>query len=264
MFDAKLPGRKTSKTMNSNVRRTALTPLRLESAPLRRKIVAALRRAIETGELKPGDRLVEKDLCQGLSVSRTSLREALRELQTDKLVVAVPRGLIVAEVSEEDAANIYQVRATLEGLVAAQFAQSANDLDVEKLKTAVARLEEAYRSKNFERILDEKKGFYDVICIGAKNTVVRDILDHLGNRINQLRSTSRQDAERWTASLTELKNLANALFARNPKAARAAAIKHVDAAAVVAAQKRAGNAAPVSAGSSGRAVAAEKQPRRQK
>jgi DNA-binding GntR family transcriptional regulator len=220
-----------------------------------------LRRAIETGELKPGARLVEKDLCQELNVSRTSLREALRELQTEKLVVAVPRGLIVAEISEEDAANIYQVRAALEGLVAAQFVESANELDVEKLKEALGRLEAAYRSGDFERILDEKKRFYDAICIGARNAIVRDLLDHLGNRINQLRSTTREDGTRWTASLTELKKLASALFARNRRAARTAAIKHVDAAARAALRKRrdkVGGSAGTSRASA-RAVAARKQ-----
>lgn len=222
----------------NDVTRIALVPLRLESAPLRRKIVVALRRAIETGELKPGARLVEKELCQELNVSRTSLREALRELQVERLVVAGPRGLAVAQVNEEDAANIYQVRATLEGLVAAQFAESANEIDVLQLKSALGRLEDAYRSGDFQKILDEKKGFYDAICVGAHNAIVRDILDHLGNRINQLRSTTRQDSERWTASLTELKKLAGALFARNPRAARAAAIKHVDAAAKVASRKQ--------------------------
>jgi DNA-binding GntR family transcriptional regulator len=226
--------------MSDDTVRAALVPLKLEAAPLRRKIVTALRRAIETGELKPGDRLVEKDLCQDLNVSRTSLREALRELQAEKLLVAVPRGLIVAEISDEDAANIYQVRAALEGLVAAQFAETANALDVETLKAALNRLEDAYRLKDFEKILDAKKDFYDAICLGAKNAVVRDLLDHLGNRINQLRSTSREDDKRWIASLAELKKLAGALFARNPKAARAAAIKHVDAAARTVLRRRDG------------------------
>jgi DNA-binding GntR family transcriptional regulator len=227
---------------NEDVVRIALVPLKSEAAPLRRKIVAALRRAIETGELKPGERLVEKDLCQNLNVSRTSLREALRELHAEKLVVTGPRGLSVAEISEDDAANIYQVRAALEGLVAAQFAERANDLNVEELKRAVVHLEEAYRAKNFEKILDAKKTFYDAICLGARNAVVRDLLDHLGNRINQLRSTSRDDDQRWIASLTELRKLASALLARNPRAARAAAIKHVDAAARTALSRRGGKA----------------------
>lgn len=226
----------------NDLNRAALVPLKLDPAPLRRKITAALRRAIETGELKPGERLVEKDLCEELGVSRTSLREALRELQAERLLVAVPRGLVVAEISDEDAANIYQVRAALEGLVAAQFAETANALDVEKLNTALDRLEAAYRLKDFEKILDAKKHFYDAICLGAKNAVVRDLLDHLGNRINQLRSTAREDDKRWIASLAELKILAGALFARNPKAARTAAIKHVDAAARTALRRRADHA----------------------
>lgn len=216
----------------------AIAPLKLESAPLRRKIVAALRRAIETGELRPGDRLIEKDLCQELGVSRTSLREALRELQAERLVVSMPRGLVVAEISEDDAANIYQVRAALEGLVASQFAQNANEMDVQKLKDALAGLEQAYRSQDFDNVLGAKKKFYDAICFGAKNLIIREILDHLGNRINQLRSTSREDTKRWMASLSELKKLAGALFAHNPRAARIAAIKHVDAAATSATRHR--------------------------
>jgi DNA-binding GntR family transcriptional regulator len=209
----------------------ALVPLLQEAAPLRRKIVASLRHAIEVGEMKPGDRLFEKDLCQKLGVSRTSLREALRELQAEKLIVAVPRGLAVADISEEDAANIYQVRAALESLVAAQFAEKADETDALKLKEALDLLERAYRSGDFRKILEEKKSFYDVICAGARNSIVRDILDHLSTRINQLRSTTRLNTDRWMASLAELTELASALSARNPEAARAAAINHIDAAA---------------------------------
>ncbi len=239
----------------------ALVPLTQESAPLRRKIVIALRHAIEVGELKPGDRLVEKDLCQRLNVSRTSLREALRELQAEKLVTTVPRGLIVAEISEDDAANIYQVRAALEGLVAAQFAEKGNEIDALALETAINRLEQAYRSNDFGKVLSEKKKFYDVICAGARNAIVRDILDHLSTRINQLRSTSRLNSKRGDESLAELRELARAIFARNPKAARAAAIKHIDAAAKAASRNRGAKATSSSEakGSSARPAASRKR-----
>lgn len=232
----------------------ALVPLTQESAPLRRKIVTALRHAIELGELKPGTRLVEKDLCQKLNVSRTSLREALRELQAEKIITAVPRGLFVSEITDEEAANIYRVRAALEGLVAAQFAEQASEMDAQSLEKALDRLERAYRSEDFEQILADKKNFYDVICAGARNGIVRDILDHLSTRINQLRSTSRADRKRGAESLAELKQLAGALSARNPKAARAAAIKHIDAAAETAAKSRhpeAAAAAPEAPGKAG-------------
>jgi DNA-binding GntR family transcriptional regulator len=216
----------------------ALLPLTQESAPLRRKIVVALREAIELGELPPGTRLVEKDLCRALNVSRTALREALRELQAEKIINAVPRGVFVSEITDEEAANIYRVRAALESLVAAQFAEVATERDASLLENALDRLERAYKADDFKGVLTAKKKFYDVICAGARNAIVRDILDHLSTRINQLRSTSRSNAKRGEQSLAELRRLAQALFDRNPKAARGAAIKHIDAAAKSAAENR--------------------------
>lgn len=220
----------------------ALVPLTQESAPLRRKIVLALREAIELGELQPGSRLIEKDLCRVLGVSRTALREALRELQAEKIITAVPRGVFVSEISDAEAANIYRVRAALESLVAEQFADLATEMDAHQLEKALGHLEAAYKADDFKRIITAKKKFYNVICAGARNLIVRDILDHLSTRINQLRSTSRSNATRGEQSLAELKRLAGALFDRNPKAARAAALKHIDAAAKTAAENRRGDA----------------------
>ena len=92
-------------------------PLTHEFAPLRNKIMKSLRRAIETGLLEPGTRLVEKDLCQQLNVSRTSLREALRQLQSEGILTDLNnRGLAVVTVTSEDAENIYRIRGVLEPL----------------------------------------------------------------------------------------------------------------------------------------------------
>ena len=76
----------------------SLVPIRVEAAPLRSKIIESIRHAIEHGVLKPGDRLIEKDLCERLEVSRTSLREALRELEAEEIVAKVSaRGLTVVK-----------------------------------------------------------------------------------------------------------------------------------------------------------------------
>src|SRR5262245_48289041 len=98
----------------SEERTSRLVRLVHESAPLRRKISASLRQAIEQGSLKPGERLVEKDLCRELNVSRTSLREAFRELESEGILVNHPRGMVVAQVTDHEASNIYKVRAALE------------------------------------------------------------------------------------------------------------------------------------------------------
>src|ERR1700721_2979552 len=92
-----------------------LAPLHQQPAPLRNKIITALRSAIETGVLQPGARLVERDLCEQLQVSRTSLREALGELQAEGILTYSPtRRLSVSIISRTDAENAYRIRAAME------------------------------------------------------------------------------------------------------------------------------------------------------
>ena len=222
-----------------NPRPIGLVRLVQESAPLRRKITATLRQAIEFGMLKPGERLVEKDLCRELSVSRTSLREALRELEVDGLVSNHPRGLVVTQVSEQDAANIYRVRAALEALVAEQFAEGASEEARAELQRAVRKLEQAYAEKRYGDILTAKKEFYDVLCAGANNMIVLEVLNRLNSRITQLRSASLSDPEREVASMAEIHDLVTALLARDAAAARTAAASHVASAAQYTARLRA-------------------------
>jgi DNA-binding GntR family transcriptional regulator len=205
---------------------------------LRRKITSSLREAIETGVLKPGERLVEKDLCRDLNVSRTSLREAFRELEAEGLIANQPRGLAVTQVTAQEASNIYRVRAALEGLVAEQFAANASAEMLQALTDAVERLQTAYSEKRYDQILSAKKEFYETLCRGADNLIVLDLLNRLNARITQLRSTSLSDPTRGIASMAEIRNLAAALLARNPEAAKAAAIYHVASAAKYTADRK--------------------------
>src|ERR1700761_3577280 len=109
-----------------------LAPLQHQAAPLRNKIISALRRAIETGLLQPGARLVERDLCEQLNVSRTSLREALRELQAEGVLTHIDnRGLVVGTLTREEAQNAYSIRAVLEALIVAQFIEHADEDEFE-------------------------------------------------------------------------------------------------------------------------------------
>ncbi len=124
-----------------------LSPVQHQSAPLRNKIIAALRSAIETGILAPGTRLIEKDLCDQLNVSRTSLREALRELQAEGIFEPMSaRGLTISTISREDAENAYRIRSVLEALVVEQFIEKADDDAVRDLARHGETLKQAYRS----------------------------------------------------------------------------------------------------------------------
>lgn len=208
-----------------------LAPLQQQSAPLRNKIIAALRSAIELGLLAPGQRLVEKDLCEQLYVSRTSLREALRELQAEGILEPSNRGLSVSAVSVEDARNIYRLRSVIEALIVEQFIEKASDAQIHDLVRESETLKKAYRSGVLEDMLSAKRGFYDRICSGAENPIAFDMINRLVLRTSSLRARSLVRKERQQQSIKEIAALMEAIERRDIDAARKAAILHVDNAA---------------------------------
>lgn len=209
----------------SNVR---LLPVRHEVETLRTKIIAHLRRAIEAGILEPGMRLVEKDLCEQLEVSRTSLREALRELQAEGVLTYVSnRGLTVATVTRREAENIYRIRQVLEPLLVQQFIENAGATDIQMLKASSRKLKAAYKSGDFADITAAKRDFYDRICIGADNAIAFDILNRLTLRTSQLRRKSVARPERQEQSIQEIDALVRAIETGDIDAARSLAERHV-------------------------------------
>jgi len=209
-----------------------LAPLRHEPAPLRNQIMRALRRAVELGHLAPGQRLVEKSLCEQLDVSRTSLREALRELQAEGVLTQTAnRGLAVVRVSRQDAENIYRIRSVLEALIVEQFIERAPDEHVADLKRRRDRLTAAYQSADLAEIVAAKRAFYDRICSGAQNPIAFDILTRLTLLTSPLRSRSLVRPERQKQSIEEIDALVGAIERREVEPARKAAAAHVEGAA---------------------------------
>jgi DNA-binding GntR family transcriptional regulator len=218
--------------MNETNKITKLSSLKQEFAPLRQKIIAELRRAIECGLLKPGERLIEKDLCAQLNVSRTCLREALRELEALRVIAnSDTRGLMVTPIGPEDAANIYNVRAVLEALIAEQFIARADTSDIANFRSAAESLKAAYATQQLVDILDAKKAYYDAFCAGAKNQVVFDLLMTLHLRTSQLRAASISRSERKAQSIAEIEALLGAIERQDTAAAQTAARTHVENAA---------------------------------
>jgi DNA-binding GntR family transcriptional regulator len=205
-----------------------LSPVQHQPAPLRTKIIAALRSAIETGLLQPGARLVERDLCAQLNVSRTSLREALRELEADGILLqAGARGLSVGIVSREEARNAFRIRAVLEALVVEQFIERAAERDLRGLAKDAEALKAAYRSGEVAKILVGKRQFWERLCGGAQNAMAFDIINRLALRTSSLHSRSLARKPRQTQSVAEIDAVVAAIRARDVDAARRAAAEHV-------------------------------------
>src|SRR3984957_17176823 len=214
-------------TMNSDGK-GRLASLQQPSTSLRSRIIQSLRRAIETGLLEPGARLVERDLCEQLQVSRTSLREALGELQAEGILTySATRRLSVSVISRTDAENAYRIRAAMEALVVEQFIEKASDAELAALVQDSKQLKNAYRSGDVEQMLVAKHVFYDHICSGAQNPMAFDIINRLILRTSGLRRRSLMRKQRQQESVKEIDILIEAIRRRDVKSAREAAMHNV-------------------------------------
>lgn len=202
------------------------------AAPLRTQVVRNLREAILERRFAPGQRLVERELCELTGVSRTTVREALRQLETEGLVVLVPnQGPVVATMTLDEARDIYDVRGVLEALAASRFAESATDEQVRELVARTDAFEAAMRSGDAAETMARKDAFYEVLLDGARNTVLRQQLASLWGRIAYLRSTSLRRPGRGDEVIDEVRAVLDAVVAREPEQAWEMSRLHVEHAA---------------------------------
>ncbi|MCZ7656372.1 MAG: GntR family transcriptional regulator [Xanthobacteraceae bacterium] len=218
------------------------------AAPLRHSVTESIRNAIAAGRFKAGERLPERELCEMTGVSRTLVREALRQLESEGLIKVLPhRGPIVAGLTPKEAEGIYQVRRELEGLACQLFAEVAGDAERAALRESFRQLRNAFQNEDPVVRLDAKNRFYASLVEGCGNEAIGQTLRMLNSRVMVLRATSLQAPGRARQSLKELNGLMEALMAGNGKAARKAAMEHVDRAAQAALnilEAQAGPAAP--------------------
>ena len=207
------------------------------AAPIREQVEAQLRQAILMGYFRPGDRLIERELCSLLGVSRTSLREALRQLEGDGLVVNIPyKGMVVATMTREEAEEIYQVRAMLEGLAGRLFAERATPEQRAALQGALSGVEAAHRSGELQALVAAKDHFYEVLLGGCGNRTAGAVLQSLHDRIASLRALTLAQPGRAAASVGEMRRILVAVEHADPEEAFRACVEHVQQAAAIAAQ----------------------------
>ncbi|MGH3585651.1 MAG: GntR family transcriptional regulator [Pseudonocardia sp.] len=195
-----------------------------ESVP--EMVVRRIRHAIAAGLLPPGRQLTERELVELTGVSRTSVREAMRHLQTLGLVEPSPsRGVRVATLGMEEVREIYEVRDALEPAAAELFVRRATDEEVDAL------VEKVQPRATGEERLQAIYEFDELLVAGARNSLLKSMLEPLHTRIHALRSLSVTIPGRREASQQEYLDLAEAIRSRSPEAAAEASHRHVREAA---------------------------------
>lgn len=206
----------------------SLSLVELKPETLRAQVENHLREAITSGKLQPGQKLIERELCASMGVSRPSLREALRKLEAEKLIVQVPhRGPEVASITLVEARELYALRSILESYVAHEFTRHASDDAVAQLANAVKQLKNAGRTNSSAEVLRAKADFYGVLFAGAGNSLVQEILGGLMSRVSLLRSTSLMRTDRLPKSIKEISTLLECIQNRDAKAAQEVSRQHV-------------------------------------
>jgi DNA-binding GntR family transcriptional regulator len=207
-----------------------LLPVNLDSyKPLRELVLDAVREAIINGTLKPRERLMEIQLAEELGVSRTPVREALRKLELEGFIVMVPRkGAYVADISFKDIADVFEIRAALEGLAAALAAERITNEELEAMERVLAEKAEAIAKNDLDRLVETDTKFHEAIYEASRNQRLWTIISNLREQIQRFRTTSLSNPGRSKQSLDEHRNIVEAIQARDIQLSRKVAQEHIE------------------------------------
>lgn len=196
--------------------------------PVREQVAAIIREAIVEMRLKPGEVLVERKLCEMTGASRPSVREALRQLEAESLVLSINgRGTVVTVPDFALARGVYEASTELEGVAAEVFVTRATAAEKAEIREVLDEFAKAVTDKadalNLVIILNR---FFEVLLTGTRNEVLSQILGQLRNRVSALIVLGLEVPGRPERALSEISAIVQCIEANDPAAARRAAASH--------------------------------------
>jgi DNA-binding GntR family transcriptional regulator len=199
-----------------------------EYLPLRDVVFNTLREAILKGELKPGERLMEIQLADRLGVSRTPIREAIRKLELEGLVIMIPRkGAEVAQIKEKDLSDVLVVRCTLEELAIQIACENITKQEIEDLRKALKEFKRALNSKDVTLIAEKDVKFHDIIFHATYNQRLIQILNNLREQMYRYRVEYLKNQDVYDILVAEHEGIIEALENKDEKRARELIRQHI-------------------------------------
>ena len=197
--------------------------------PLRDVVFNTLRHAILRGELKPGERLMEIQLANKLGVSRTPIREAIRKLELEGLVLMIPRkGAEVAEITEKSLMDVLEVRGSLEELAVDLACDRITESQLEELKEAAGEFEEALRTGDLTEYAEADVHFHDIIYNATDNQRLVQLLYNLREQMYRYRVEYLKRQEVHQTLLEEHSYIIECIENRNKECAKTAIRTHIE------------------------------------
>ena len=200
-----------------------------EFLPLRDVVFNTLRQAILTGELKPGERLMEIHLANRLGVSRTPIREAIRKLELEGLVTMIPRrGAEVAQITEKSMSDVLEVRRAMDALCVELACERISDEELKELKAACDNFEHAVRSKDNKKIAKADVELHDIIVKATGNSRLVQLINNLSEQMYRYRYEYIKDASQHNRLIEEHRIIYESIVNKDKETASQAAKMHID------------------------------------
>ena len=200
-----------------------------EFLPLRDVVFNTLRKAILTGELKPGERLLEIQLANQLGVSRTPIREAIRKLELEGLVIMMPRrGAEVAQITEKDLRDVLEVRRALDALCAELACDRITEEEKQKLKAACDEFEKATNTGDATTIAAADVALHDIIVAATRNQRLIQLINNLSEQMYRYRFEYIKDENQHNNLVEEHRMIYESIVRGDKEGAAKAAKLHID------------------------------------
>jgi DNA-binding GntR family transcriptional regulator len=194
-----------------------------EAAPIARRalhdeVVWRIRDLIVQGELAPGERVPERELCERFGISRTPFREALKVLATEGLIdLQHHRGAVVSKVSAGDVDDMFQVMGVLEALAGELACRRAGDAEIAVVEQLHERMLVHYRERDLSNYFQVNQRIHESIMQAAGNPVLINLYSTLSVRIRRARYMANLSQARWDQAVAEHEEILEALKARDGK-----------------------------------------------
>ncbi len=200
-----------------------------EFLPLRDVVFNTLRQAILTGELKPGERLMEIHLANRLGVSRTPIREAIRKLELEGLVTMIPRrGAEVAQITEKSMIDVLEVRRAVDALCAELACDRITEEGLEQLASACEKFECAVAEGDVKKIAKADVELHDIILEATGNQRLIQLVNNLSEQMYRYRFEYIKDRTQHKRLIEEHRVIYDSILRKDKETASHAAKVHID------------------------------------
>ncbi|MGN0291344.1 MAG: GntR family transcriptional regulator [Lachnospiraceae bacterium] len=192
------------------------------------RVFHTLREDILSGKYRKDEELKEKNIGEELGVSRTPVREALRQLELEGLVTIIPnKGAFVVGISKDDIQDIYEIRSLLEGLCAKWAASVISEKQIEELEEIIFLTDFHIEKEHYKQILELDNRFHEILYEASSSKVLNHVLSDFHHYVERVRKVSLSDKKRAKESNAEHRKIVEALKAHDKKKAEKLANEHI-------------------------------------